>query len=82
MSEKIHSEIVSRRGDILVGIESRCGEPCSTGCCWCWRPQKKPKHKPKASNAATRDKVGGRIGVISAAIKDKARGVVERTADR
>jgi hypothetical protein len=38
--------------------------------CWHWL-HKKLKHKPKASNAAIRDKVGVKIGVISAAIKDK-----------
>ena len=35
-------------------------------------PQRKLKHKPKASNAVIRDKVAGRIGVISAVIKDGA----------
>jgi hypothetical protein len=42
--------------------------------CWHWL-HKKLKHKPKASNAAIHGKVAGRIGVISAAIEDKASGI-------
>jgi hypothetical protein len=37
--------------------------------CWHW-PHKKLKHKPKQSKTAMRDKVGVKINVISAAIKD------------
>ena len=72
MSEKIKSEIISRRGTFSLVWKAAAASlavPAVLALA-----AKKLKHKPKASNAAIRDRVGVKIGVISAVNKDRASG--------
>ena len=65
MSEKIKSEIISRRGTFSL-VWKAAAASLAVPAVLALAPLKKLKHKPKASNAAIRDKVGVKIGVISA----------------
>ena len=78
MSEKIKSEMISRRGTFSL-VWKAAAVSLAVPAVVVLATLRKPKHKPKASNAVIRDKVAGRIGAISVVIKVSTSGVVERT---
>ena len=69
MSEIIKSETISRRGTFSL-VWKAAAASLAVPAVLALAAYKKLKHKPKQSKTAIRDKVGVKINVISAAIKD------------
>ena len=72
MSEKIKSEMISRRGTFSLVLKAAAAS-LAVPAVVVLGPLRKLKHKPKASNAVIPGKADVKIDVISAVIKDRAR---------
>ena len=68
MSEKINSEMISRRGTFSL-VWKAAAASLAVPAVVMLAASEEAEARPKASNAAIRDKVADRIGVISAVIK-------------